>query len=111
MESLAVECGEAGNFARGCGTGKTRARYPGTQQDNTNEKKRARANARCSRGLDSYRSKSRRRKIQLVFGNKQEKDPAKEGIHDDQIEIKSCSTSYLDKKIACHWWRLDASCC
>ena len=31
--------------------------------------------------------------------------------HLSQIEVESCTISYPTKKIACHCWHMDASCC
>ena len=107
MESFVVERREAGEFARSCRAGQACTCNACTQQSSTGKEELACRNGACSSGF----SHTKKTGTFTIFDYHEEKFDYNEAEDDVQDEMKSCPTSYPVEKIACHCWRLDASCC
>ena len=111
MESFVIECREAREFARGCGTRKARAGYTCAQQSVAKQEGLSCRGTPCSCRFYACERKSFSFEVHFVRNDNEEKSRCAKAKIDIQNEMKSCPTSYPMKKIACLRWRVDASCC
>jgi hypothetical protein len=111
MESPVIERREAGEFAGSCSTGETCTGYACAQQGGTRQKEFTCRGCSCSCGFFEHWCETYFFKIELFFNVNKKRFGSTEAKIDIQNEMKSCSTSYPMKKIACLRSRWDASCC
>ena len=111
MESFVVERREAGEFARSCRAGQTCTCNACTQQNSTGQEELAYRGSAGSGDFFTRRHKTGPFKIESIFDDHEEEFDYDEAKDNEQNKMKSCPTSYLIEKIACHCWRFDASCC